>query len=126
MAIDLSHRWGADLEVGPTGDLAVATDAVALSQRIIRRLLTNPGDYIWKLDYGAGLGGFLGSPATHESVEAVIRTQVLQETAVARYPEPSITMSPPIKGLLGTYSATIQYWEQSMTKPNALTVLLPG
>ncbi len=52
---DLSHQWGDDLTVGPTGDMALVTGSVFGQQRVLRRLMTNPGDYIWQLDYGAGL-----------------------------------------------------------------------
>ena len=47
---DLSHEFGADLLAGPTGDLAVAAGAGLGRQRVLRRLLTNPGDYIWQPD----------------------------------------------------------------------------
>lgn len=87
---DLSHEFGADLEVGPTGDLAVAQGAAQGRQRVLRRLLTNPGDYIWQPDYGAGLGRFVGSPAAPERIRAVVRSQIFREPAVARSPEPVV------------------------------------
>ena len=48
--------WGGDLSVGPGGDISVAPVEAEVEQRIIRRLLTNTGDYIWHISYGAGLG----------------------------------------------------------------------
>jgi phage baseplate assembly protein W len=87
---DLSHEFGADLEAGPTGDLAVAQGAAQGRQRVLRRLLTNPGDYIWQPDYGAGLGRFVGSPAAPERIRAVVRSQIFREPAVARSPEPVV------------------------------------
>ena len=87
---DLSHEFGADLLAGPTGDLAVAEGAAQDRQRVLRRLLTNPGDYIWQPEYGAGLGRFVGSPAAPERIRAVVRSQIFREPAVARSPEPVV------------------------------------
>jgi len=90
---DLFHQWGSDLNLGPTGDLAAATGTTLGQQRVLRRLLTNPGDYIWQPTYGAGLGQFIGQPANIANIRAVIRSQIFQEQAVARQPEPVIDVS---------------------------------
>jgi hypothetical protein len=87
---DLSHLWGADLQVSPTGDLALATGTALTQQRILRRLLTNPGDYIWHLDYGAGLPRFVGTPGAAGGIQAVIRGQICLGASVAQTPEPVI------------------------------------
>lgn len=87
---DLFHQWGSDLTLGPTGDLATVSSSVLGQQRVLRRLLTSPGDYIWQLDYGAGLGRFVGSPASPLHVRAVVRSQIFKEAAVARSPAPII------------------------------------
>ena len=87
---ELTHLWGTDLAVGPTGDLAVVTGTNAGQQRVLRRLLTNPGDYIWQLDYGAGLAQFIGQPGGESAIRAAIRGQIFKEQAVARTPEPLI------------------------------------
>jgi hypothetical protein len=91
---DLSHLWGNDLALSPTGDLAT-TDVPGLTQqRVLRRLLTNPGDYIWSLDYGAGLANFVGQPGAASAIGAAIRGQIFKETAVAQTPEPVIQLQP--------------------------------
>jgi phage baseplate assembly protein W len=87
---DLRHQFGADLAVGPTGDLATAAGAVLGQQRVLRRLLTNAGDYVWHPGYGAGLAQFVGQPADAARIRAVIRSQIFKESAVARTPEPVI------------------------------------
>jgi phage baseplate assembly protein W len=87
---DLSHQWGADIAVGATGDVALADGLVLGQQRVLRRLLTNPGDYLWQPDYGAGLGRFIGQPGNVLQISAVIRSQIFREDAVARSPEPEI------------------------------------
>ena len=79
--------------VGSTGDLATATGTLLGTQRVLRRLLTNPGDYIWQLGYGAGLAKFVGRPINALQIRAVIRSQIFQEAAVARVPEPVIAVT---------------------------------
>ena len=60
---DIFHEWGADLAAGSSGDIALASGTDLISQRVCRRLLTNAGDYLWNLEYGAGLAQFIGQPA---------------------------------------------------------------
>ncbi len=90
---DVRHQFGGDLSVGPTGDLAVVDGAELGRQRVLRRLLTNPGDYLWALDYGAGLGQFVGQPADALRIEARVRGQMFREQAVARQPEPVVDVA---------------------------------
>ena len=54
--------------------------------------MTNPGDYIWQLGYGAGLAQFVGQPANALQIQAVIRSQIFKEAAVARTPEPDVAV----------------------------------
>lgn len=103
---DLSHQFGSDLMLGPTGDLALA-DGAALSQlRVLRRLLTNQGDYIWQLRYGAGLAQFVGQPAGAARIAGAIRAQMLRERAVARTPEPAVDVQ---TGSTGEVYVTVRY-----------------
>jgi phage baseplate assembly protein W len=87
---DASLVWGADLSASSTGDIALAADTMLGQQRVLRRLLTNPGDYIWQLDYGAGLARFVGMPVDVLAIRAAIRSQIFKESAVSRTPEPLI------------------------------------
>jgi phage baseplate assembly protein W len=87
---DLFHQYGGDLAIAPGGDLASVTGTLLGQQRVLRRLLTNPGDYLWNPSYGAGLGQFVGQPANAARIRSVIRSQIFQEAAVARQPEPTI------------------------------------
>ena len=91
--VDVWHQFGGDLSVGPTGDLAVATGPEATQQRLLRRLLTNVGDYIWQYSYGAGLGSLVGQPSAVPRIQGLIRGQIFGEAAVARTPEPVIDVS---------------------------------
>lgn len=95
---DISHLWGNDLAFSPTGDLAAADIPTLTQQRVLRRLLTNPGDYIWALDYGAGLANFVGQPGAAAAIRAAIRGQIFKEAAVAQTPEPVIDLQPDPSG----------------------------
>jgi phage baseplate assembly protein W len=103
---DLAHQFGSDLSVGPTGDVATVSGSTLGQQRVLRRLLTNAGDYIWQLGYGAGLAQFVGQPADAMRIRAVIRSQIFKETAVARTPEPTIDVA---SDGAGTVSVQVSY-----------------
>lgn len=118
---DLFHVWGADLGIGATGDLAVASGTVVGRQRVLRRLLTNPGDYIWQPGYGAGLAQFIGNPANESQIKAVIRSQIFKEAAVAQTPEPVIDVQVSPAGAIGTVYVQIQYTDSSNNETQVLT-----
>lgn len=115
---DISHIYGEDLSISSTGDIACATGTQLCRQRVIKRLLTNTGDYIWSLDYGAGLGAFIGQPALPDRIRATIRSQIFKEAAVARSPEPQIEVSFDQTGILSVY---IRYSDASSGDTQALT-----
>jgi phage baseplate assembly protein W len=87
---DAALLWGGDLSAGSTGDIALATGTALGQQRVLRRLLTNPGDYIWHLSYGAGLPQFVGQATNVAAIKSVIRSQIFMESVVARVPEPEV------------------------------------
>jgi hypothetical protein len=118
---DIFHEWGNDLAVGSSGDLAVSTGSDTVSQRVLRRLLTNPGDYLWNLDYGGGLAQFVGTPANVADVEAVVRTQLALESAVPTTPEPQVSVRV-IDAANGYVVANITYADPSSMAPVQLTV----
>jgi hypothetical protein len=90
---DLFHFWGTDLEASAAGDLLTVSGTQRGQQRVLRRLLTNPGDYIFQPEYGAGLPGFLGQPIDSQKIKAAIRAQMLLEDSVAKTPDPVISIS---------------------------------
>ena len=106
---DISHQWGADLSIGPTGDIAVVTGSALGHQRVLRRLLTNLLDYIWQPNYGAGLAGFVGQPANGAQIRAVIRSQIFKEAVVATSPEPTIGVTVNPGGAAGDIYVYITY-----------------
>ncbi len=103
---DLFQQWGNDLAVDARGDLALASGALRVQQQVLRRLLTNPGDYIWQPQYGAGLAQFVGQPANPLQIQAIIRTQLAKESAVAQTPPPSVEVS---YDTLGAIAVMISY-----------------
>lgn len=87
---DLYLDWSGDLSVDSTGDLALVTGPDLTRQRLYRRLVTNPGDYLWNLGYGGGLAQFVGVVARPYEIEAVIRDQLDQEPLIATDPVPEV------------------------------------
>ena len=90
---DAALLWGQDLGASSIGDIALASGTALGQQRVLRRLLTNPGDYIWNPAYGAGLAQFVGMPCNVAAIRATIRSQIFMEASVARLPEPVIDVS---------------------------------
>lgn len=117
----IAHNFGGDLSVSPLGDVATA-DAITLSQqRILRRLLTNPGDNIWHPEYGAGLRRYIGLPISVPDITAVIRTQIGLEASVAKVPAPVIVVTSDPNGAV---FASIQYTDAGTQQTQVLTVPL--
>ena len=106
---DLAHVMGGDLALTATGDLALVSAAEATQQRVLRRLLTNPGGYVWHLNYGAGLAQFVGAVAAPLRIAATIRQQMRLERGVGRVPAPDVQVS---GDALGTVVAHVQYADQ--------------
>ena len=119
---DASHQWGSDLAVGSTGDIGTVAGSVLGQQRVLRRLLTNPGDYIWQLDYGAGLASFIGQPVSPLQIGAVIRSQIFKEATVARQPEPIIDVQVAPGG--GTVYVYIRYADAASGQTEVLSFSL--
>ena len=123
MTQDIGHAWGGDLTIGATGDLETVSPPDSVSQRIIRRLLTNRGDYIWSLVYGAGLTKFLGQPIVMAQIMAEIRVQMLRETSVATYPCPIVSIASAGLDRPGVFKAEISYWIAQQAEPVNLSIL---
>lgn len=96
---DLSQFWGGDLAVSASGDVATVDGDDLTTQRILRRLMTAPGDYIWQPTYGAGLPQKIGSPVDTALIASIIRSQIALEATVARSPAPTITVTEILNGV---------------------------
>ncbi len=99
MLNDLNHFFSNDLNISNTGDLATVTGITRGQQRILRRLLTNQGAYIFQANYGAGLPQFIGQVLNVPQITALIRSQIFLEDCVAKNPAPQITITPILNGL---------------------------
>jgi hypothetical protein len=89
--MDINHYFSADVIPSGTGDLSAVDGATMSQQRVIRRLLTNPGDYSFHPDYGIGAGRYVGTDTGKlGELKALIASQIFQEDSVARTPLPVI------------------------------------
>ncbi|BDD93545.1 hypothetical protein PanNE5_29850 [Pandoraea sp. NE5] len=126
---DLNHMWGSDLTVSASGDLQLVGGADQTQQRILRRLMTNPrgpavggtppepGDYIFHLDYGAGLPREVGRTLDAGRIRAKIRGQILREASVARRPAPVIN----VQAIASGVSVSIRYTDAATGQPATLS-----
>ena len=115
---DAALLWGSDYTPSPTGDVGLVDGTSLGQQRVLRRLLTNPGDYLWQPDYGAGLGQFVGSPLNIRAVTAAIRSEIFKEAVVSHLPEPVIDAS---QDQDGTVFIDIRYVDAATGSTQALT-----
>jgi hypothetical protein len=119
---DLDHTFGGDLSVSAAGDLLTA-DSLTLSQeRVLRRLLTNPGDYIWQPNYGASLPSYVGQTADIAAITALIRGQMALEATVAQNPPPEVAVT----AIPGGIAVNIQYTETDSGEPSILSFSVPS
>ena len=118
---DIFHVWESDLTTSATGDLALVSGSILGQQRVLRRLLTNSGDYIWHTNYGAGLAGFVGTPANAALIKATIRSQIFQEAIVARTPEPIIYVQVSPTGAFSMIYVDIRYTDSLSGETQTLT-----
>lgn len=115
-----NRTQGSDLQLTATGDLqTVGGDALA-QERILRRLLTLPGSYLWHPTYGCGLLRYIGLPLNDElfsEIKANIISQMFEESAVAKSPEPQITLTSTPYNLFGgiTYVSAITNAPQTLS-----------
>ena len=119
---DLHAGWNGDFASSETGDLATVSRPSLGTERVLRRLLTNPRSYVWHPSYGAGLARFVGQPIAVAEIQALIRSQMLLEAAVARDPEPVITVQPDSAGSL---FVQIRYADAETAQSQTVNIELP-
>ena len=116
---DVAHVGGQDLQLGPTGDLALVDGSDETQQRVLHRLLTSAGTYIWQLSYGAGLPALVGSVASRQQIAAIIRAQMAYEPSVALSPEPQAIVT---SADVAEVTATITYTDNETGSIQTLTL----
>ena len=118
---DLDQYIGGDIAASASGDIQPATGTLRGQQRVLRRLLTNPGDYIFHPEYGAGLPSYVGQTADIAKITALVRGQILLEDAVAKTPAPVITVAPISTGSGGGFAIGIRYTDAPSGQPVSLS-----
>lgn len=118
---DLDQYIGSDVAASGTGDLQGATATLRGQERVLRRLLTNPGDYIFQPSYGAGLPQYVGRTADVAQIRALVRGQILLEEAVAKTPAPEIGVVAIPSAAGGGYSIKIRYTDAPSGEPVTLS-----
>jgi phage baseplate assembly protein W len=114
---DLTQWVGDDLAASATGDLGTASADTRTNQRIVRRLVTPKGSYIFHPDdYGAGLPAMIGDTVDIPAITGEIRSQIRMEEGVAQSPEPRITVQPIQDGV----SVGIAYTSSVTRRPVSL------
>ena len=116
---DVAHVMGQDLQLSATGDLAMVDGDAQTQQRVLHRLLTSMGTYIWQLSYGASLPALVGSVASRQQIAAIIRAQMAYESSVAPSPEPQVVLT---SGTITEVSATITYTDSVSGRTQILTL----
>jgi hypothetical protein len=114
---DCFHYIGSDLQFGSNGDLQTVDSVQESQQRILRRLLTNPEDYIWQPTYGAGLPAQIGQVTDQAAVESLITTKMYLETSVVQNPQPQVDFDFFLNGI----NCSIRYIESDSNLPTTLS-----
>ncbi len=122
---DVSQYWGGDLALTNVADLALSQQIALGQQRILRRLLTNPGDYIFQPNYGAGLPGYIGQPLDVAKMQALILAQMQLENCVAQQPTPVVTVGPATTPTnVSAVAVSISYTDAPSGVPTVLSFTL--
>ena len=120
---DLDSGWAGDLSSSAAGDVVTVSLPTLGTERVVRRLLTNPGAYVWHPEYGAGLARFVGQPIDVASIQATVRSQMLLEPAVASQPEPVVIVQADPGG---TLFVQVRYADADTLTAQSLNIQVPG
>jgi len=111
------------LEVNLQGDLETVAQNNLVIQRIIRRLLTNPGDLLAHPEYGAGLRRYIGEILTTDKFDEIksnIISQMFLEYAVSHNPAPVVVITPYVNK--NAINADITYHEKNTGVPYSFSL----
>lgn len=101
--MDVHHIIGDDILLDKSNDLLFVFDTDETNQRIMRRLFTNKGTYIWNAKWGASIPWRVGDTLSAEVYREIvneIRAAVLEDDDVAKDPPPEITIEQISNGLI--------------------------
>lgn len=117
---DIYHVFGNDLSLSSTGDLLLCSGEERGKQRLLRRLLTVVGDYIWHPKYGAGLQTFIGEALSSDEfsiIKSRIQSNIFLEESVSKTTPPEIFIQTIQNGLY----CQINYVNKATSNPVILT-----
>jgi len=103
---DFFHWYGADLVQTPASDVQRSNGVLKSQQRVMRRLMTNPGDYPSHPTYGGGLGQWVGRLADIPKITALIVGQMALEATVSQNPPAQVSV---VALANGTFSVNVTY-----------------
>lgn len=89
---DIAHYWGEDVTPASDGDFLSSAAVNEANERVLRRLLTAPGDYVWHPAYGAGLPQEIGQLVDVRRIEGIVLQHLALESAVSQAVNPKVTV----------------------------------
>ncbi len=117
---DVAHYWGSDVQPSLTGDLGRVNRSERSRQRVLRRLMTNPGEYVFHPTYGAGLPAQVGRNIDVGKITALIRGQMRLEASVSPTPAPDVA----VQLITGGIAVAISYTSLPDRQPVSLSFSL--
>lgn len=120
---DIYQYVGSDLVTSNAGDLLTVDGTVRGQQRVLRRLLTNPGDYVFEPNYGAGLPSYIGKTLDIGKIQALCIAQMLLEDCVAKSPAPVVVVSQSLTDFT-SIQVQISYNDQPSDTPVVLSFIV--
>lgn len=112
---DAYLNWGQDLSFSSTGDLLMTSGNMLSEQSVIRRLMTNPLDYIFAPTYGAGIPSYVGqdfSVDSFDTIQSAILNNMFLEQSVSQNPQPVIQFQTIQAGLFVQINYTVNSTQQ--------------
>lgn len=94
--MEINQYFGSDINLNQNSKIDLVSGDLETMQRIYRRLLTPVNNYLWDLEYGAGIPQYIGenlTPSLEKLIKGRIRTNMYLESTVSHTPEPSITLT---------------------------------
>ncbi|WP_029604808.1 hypothetical protein [Kozakia baliensis] len=115
----LGHVMGDDLTLDAKSGIAVVSGSQETRENILRRLCTNPGAYIWQLDYGTGLPAMIGEPLLVQKTRRAVLAQMMDEFGVDQTQAVNVELSSSAGDIV---QCTISYVDAQTGRTEILTV----
>jgi len=119
--MDIHHIIGSDILLDKSNDLSFVFDTNETNQRIMRRLFTNKGTYIWNAKWGGSIPWKIGEMLSLEVYREIVNevtAAVLEDDDVAKDPPPEIKIETTSNGLI----CYIKYYNLSEDKHDTVAL----